>query len=149
MPTPIILEANENDLPEIIALLTDLASSLEYQHELDQPQLIANCLSILHNPHAFILLAKQADETVGLITLSTRRTALHPGPSAMIDELIVAEEHRKKGAGSSLLTAAVDKCRLLGCCEIEVCTEMGNEAARAFYLASGFRGNAVLFEMDL
>ncbi len=149
MSSLVTVEADENDLPAIVDLLTELSSTLEQSPSLDQQQLIANCLSLLHNPYAFILLAKDGGNTVGLINYSTRRTALHPRPSALIDEIIVAEDHRGKGIGSSLLSAAIDKCRQLGCCEIEVSTEMGNEAAKALFQASGFTGDSVLFEMDL
>jgi ribosomal protein S18 acetylase RimI-like enzyme len=149
MHSHVVVEADENDLPAIVELLAKLASSLQDARTPDQQQLISNCLSIIHHPHSRILLAKQDHETIGMLSISMRRTALHPAPSALIDELIVAEEHRGKGIGSSLLTAAIDMCRQIGCCEVEVSTEMSNENARAFYTASGFRGEAILFEMDL
>jgi ribosomal protein S18 acetylase RimI-like enzyme len=149
MSSIVTVEADENDLPAVVNLLTELSSTLEQPPVLDQQQLITNCLSLFHDPHAFILLAKEEGKTVGLIDFSMRRTALHSGPSALIDELIVAKDHRGKGIGSSLLTAAIDKCRQLGCCEIEVSTETSNEAAKALYHASGFRGDSVLYEMDL
>ena len=149
MSSPIILEATESDLPAVVELLSKLSSSLEKSQELDQQQLIANCLSIILHPQSYILLAKLEGETVGMIDFSTRRTALHSGPSALIDEFIVMEEHRGKGVGSSLMTAVIDKCRQIGCSEIEVSTETSNEEARAFYVARGFSGDAILFEMDL
>lgn len=149
MTSHAIVEATEADLPTVVALLAELSSSLERQHDLDQQQLIANCLSIIHNPNAFMLLAREGEETLGLIVYSIRRTALHPGPSALVDEIIVNQEHQGRGIGSSLLIAAIDRCRQLGCCEIEVSTEMSNDEAKAFYLASGFSGEAILFEMDL
>jgi GNAT superfamily N-acetyltransferase len=149
MASHVIVEATEADLPFVVELLSELSSSLDKKHDLDQQQLIANCLSIIHNPHAFILLAKDGDETIGLISTSTRRTALHPGPSALIDEIIVRAKHQGRGIGSGLLTSVIDRCRQLGCCEIEVSTEISNAEARAFYLASGFSGDTILFEMDL
>jgi len=149
MSSPIIVEATESDLPAVVELLSMLSSSLEKQQDLDQQVLIANCLSIIIHPQSYILLAKLEGETVGMIDFSTRRTALHPGPSALIDEFILMEEHRGKGIGSSLLREAIDKCRQIGCCEIEVSAETSNEEARAFYLASGFSGDAILFEWDL
>jgi GNAT superfamily N-acetyltransferase len=149
MTSHVVVEATETDLPVVVELLAALSSSLEKQHDLDQQQMIANCLSILHNPNAFMLLAKEGEKTLGLIVFSTRRTALHPGPSALIDEIIVVQDHQGRGIGSSLLITAIDRCRQLGCCEVEVSTEMSNDEARAFYLASGFSEDAILFEMDL
>lgn len=149
MASHAVVEATEADLHTVIELLAELSSSLEKQHDLDQQQLIANCLSIIHNPNAFMLLAKEGEQTLGLIVYSTRRTALHSGPSALVDEIIVRQEYQGMGIGSSLLIATIDRCRQLGCCEIEVSTEMSNDEAKAFYLASGFSGEAILFEMDL
>jgi GNAT superfamily N-acetyltransferase len=144
-----VVDASEADLTAVVELLVTLSSTLEKQHDVDRQQLIANCLSIIHNPNAFMLIAKEGEETLGLITFSTRRTALHPAPSALVDEIIVKKEHQGRGIGSSLLIAMIDRCRQLGCCEVEVSTEMNNHEAKAFYLASGFSGDAILFEMDL
>lgn len=149
MASQAIVDASEADLASIVELLVELSSTLEKQHDVDRQQLIANCLSIIHNPNAYMLIVKEGEETLGLITFSTRRTALHPAPSALVDEIIVKEEHQGRGIGSSLLIATIDRCRQLGCCEVEVSTEMSNDEAQAFYLASGFSGDAILFEMDL
>ena len=149
MASHVVVEATESDLPVVIDLLAALSASLDKQHDLERQQLIANCLSIIHNPNAFMLLAKEGEQTLGLIVFSTRRTALHPSPSALVDEIIVHQAHQKRGIGSSLLIAAIDRCRQLGCCEVEVSTEKSNDEARAFYLASGFSEDALLFEMDL
>jgi GNAT superfamily N-acetyltransferase len=148
-PNIIVVEAIESDLPAIIVLLEELSANLERSHDLDQRQLMANCQAILHDDRAHILLAKDGADTLGLIEFSTRTTALHPAPSALIDELIVAEQHRGKGIGGELIRAAIEICQRMGCCEIEVSLESGNRKARDFYRKRGFEEDAVLLEMDL
>jgi GNAT superfamily N-acetyltransferase len=143
------VEAIESDLPAIIALLEELSLSLESSNDLDQRQLMSNGLALIHDPRAHILLAKDGANAVGLIHFSTRKTALHPTPSALIDELVVTQSYRSKGIGSELLKAAIQKCRQLGCCELEVSMESSNHKARDFYHKHGFAEEAVLLEMDL
>jgi ribosomal protein S18 acetylase RimI-like enzyme len=48
-----------------------------------------------------------------------------------------------------LVLAAIEKCRQLGCCEVEVSTEKTNLKARKFYKRYGFEERGMLFEMDL
>jgi GNAT superfamily N-acetyltransferase len=67
----------------------------------------------------------------------------------LIDELVVAKTYRGRGIGKVLIEAATDKCRELGCCEVEVSTEMTNDKARAFYKSCGFKEDSVLLEYDL
>jgi GNAT superfamily N-acetyltransferase len=67
----------------------------------------------------------------------------------MIDELVVAKEYQGKGVGKQLVLATIDRCRQLGCCEVEVSTEKANLKAREFYKKCGFEERGMLFEVDL
>jgi GNAT superfamily N-acetyltransferase len=87
--------------------------------------------------------------TVGFINFAIRQTILHRSPSALIDELVVAEEYQGKGAGKQLVLAALEKCRQLGCCEVEVSTEKTNAKAREFYKKCGFEEIGMFFEVNL
>jgi GNAT superfamily N-acetyltransferase len=86
---------------------------------------------------------------VGFINFTVRQTVLHRGPSGLIDELVVAEEHRGRGVGKQLVLAAIEKCRRLRCCEVEVSTEKANLEAKEFYKQCGFEEKGTLFEVDL
>jgi GNAT superfamily N-acetyltransferase len=86
---------------------------------------------------------------VGFIHFAVRQTILHRGPSALIDELVVAEEYRGKGIGGELVLAVIEKCKQLGCCEVEVSTEETNTEAREFYEKCGFEERGVLYEAEL
>jgi GNAT superfamily N-acetyltransferase len=92
-------------------------------------------------------MAKVQGKLVGLIHFTVRRTITHARPSGLIEELVVARGHRGRGIGKRLVAAAADKCRELGCEELEVSTEKANVRAREFYRKCGFQEDAVLMEM--
>jgi hypothetical protein len=58
-------------------------------------------------------------------------------------------EYQGKGIGKQLVLAAIERCRQLGCCEVEVSTEQTNLKARRFYRKCGFDKTQILFELDL
>jgi len=112
-------------------------------------QAVENCRSLISNPAQYVLVARQGGSILGFINFSTRQTVMHPAPSGLIDELVVSESSRGKGVGKQLMRAVVDKCRELGCCEVEVSTEKSNTKARRFYRDCGFEEDAALLELHL
>jgi GNAT superfamily N-acetyltransferase len=139
----------ESDLDAIVSLLRELADTVEDQGGIDVEATAANLTALLGDANSHLLVARKAGEVVGFINFTVRRTALHAGSSGLIDELVVRSNLRGSGVGRSLVAAAADTCRRLGCVELEVSTEKTNAAARRFYRQCGFDENAVLLEMEL
>ena len=142
-----ILEATEADLPAMEALLVELINTLEDSEGFDPQRLRQNCRLLINRADCHLLVAKIKEAVVGLINFNTRQTATTPGLTGLIDELIVTKSYRGQGIGRRLISAAIDKCRQLGCHELEVSTEKADTKAREFYKRCGFKGDAVLFEM--
>ena len=150
MPSEIKIEpATETDLPAVKALLLELLDAVTSTQGLDVEQSIENCRTLLKDPTHYMLMARDKDSILGFINFTTRRTIMHTSPSGLIDELVVTGSSRGAGIGKQLIQAAIQKCRELGCCEVEVSTEMTNEKARAFYKSCGFEEDSVLLEYDL
>ena len=143
------MQATEADLPAIEGLLRELIDATGNRQALDVRAAAENLPVLLHGPHSHVLVARHGDTAVGFIHATVRQTALHSGRSGLIDEVVVARSHRGRGIGRLLVSAAADRCRELGCCELEVSTEKANTAAREFYAELGFEEEAVLLEMDL
>lgn len=143
-----IRPATEADLPSIKPLLQELMDAMEDTEGFDVERAVENCRVLIKDPAHHMLVAKDKGKVVGFVNFTTRKTVLHPGPSGLIDELIVSKSHRGRGIGKELLLAAIEKCRELGCCEVEVSTEKSNSGARKFYRKYGFKENAVLLELD-
>jgi GNAT superfamily N-acetyltransferase len=67
----------------------------------------------------------------------------------LIGDFVVAREHRGKGVGRKLIETAIERCKEMGCCEVEVTTEFTNTDAREFYKKCGFEELGVILEIDL
>lgn len=150
MPDSIqINTATESDLNATLSLVRELADAVTDQQRLDTRAAAENLAMLLTEPDSHLLVARDGDRVVGFINFMVRRTALHTGPSGLIDELVVRQGLRGSGVGRSLVMAAAETCRRLGCVELEVSTEKTNTAARWFYRQCGFAEDAVLLEMEL
>jgi ribosomal protein S18 acetylase RimI-like enzyme len=141
--------ATEADLPSIKPLLLKLMDVMDNTEGFDVEQSFENCIILIKNPAHHMLVAKDKDTVVGFVNFTTRKTIMHPRPSGLIDELIVSRSYRGLGIGKQLLLAAIQKCRELECCEVEVSKEKSNTKAREFYQRCGFEEDAVLLEMGL
>lgn len=144
-----VWRATEADLPSINKLLAELIEAVQDRESFDLERAVQNCRALLNDPAHYMLVAKDAGGIVGFVNFTTRQSVLHPGTSGLIDELVVLRSARSRGTGRLLIRAAIDKCRQLGCCEVEVSTEKTNAAARRFYKSCGFEEDAVLLEMNL
>jgi len=145
----LVREATKSDLPAIGKLLEDLTNAMDNTEGIDTGIALKTCQYVLNDTSSHFLVAARGETPVGFINFTVRQTILHRSPSALIDELIVAEEYRGKGVGKQLVQAAIEKCRQLGCCEVEVSTEKTNLKAREFYKKCGFEQKGTLFEVDL
>ncbi|MFW6105231.1 MAG: GNAT family N-acetyltransferase [Chloroflexota bacterium] len=145
----LIRGATKADLQAIEKLLEDLTNAMDNTQGIDIGIAIKTCERLLKDASSHILVAAIEGTPVGFINFTVRQTILHGSPSALIDELVVTEEYQGKGVGKQLVLAALEKCKQLGCCEVEVSTEKTNLKARKFYKKYGFEEIGMLFEVDL
>jgi N-acetylglutamate synthase-like GNAT family acetyltransferase len=144
-----IRKATESDLPAIQRLLVDLIDALEDSEGIEIEVAVQNCQRLIRDAASHFLVADMNGTPVGLINFTIRQTVLHRSPSGLIDELVVASVYRGEGVGGRLVLAAIEKCRALGCREVEVSTETTNLNARKFYEKCGFEERGMLLEADL
>ncbi len=145
----LIGKATKSDLPVIGKLLAELINAMDDTEGIDIGIDIKTCEQLLKDDNSHFLVAELKTTPVGFINFTVRQTVLHRSPSAMIDELVVTKEYQGKGIGKQLVLAAIDECRQLGYCEVEVSTEKTNVKARKFYKKCGFNKREILFEVDL
>jgi GNAT superfamily N-acetyltransferase len=145
----LIRKAKKSDLPVMGKLLAELVNALNDSEGIDIGIALKTCEHLLNDANSHFLVAEMEGSPVGFINFTVRQTILHRSPSALIDELVVAKECQGKGVGKQLVLVAVEKCKQLGCCEVEVSTETTNVKARKFYKKCGFTERGILFEMDL
>jgi len=111
------------------------------------PELAA---AFLRDPHHYIAVAVDDGVVVGF---ASGVHYAHPDKAAelWINEVGVAESHRRRGLAAAALRALLDVGRRLGCGEAWVLTDRSNDAAMRLYasLGAGPPADAVMFTFDL
>ncbi len=143
-----IISADKGHAKEILSLLSQLLEVAHGEGDIPPSQVEDNLSQILDNPAYLILLAEEEGNIVGLINVHFRNTLFHPGPSALIDELVVDTRFRGRGIGTALIESAIEEAKRRGCVEIEISTESDNTSAIEFYKKRGFTHSAVLLENE-
>jgi ribosomal protein S18 acetylase RimI-like enzyme len=145
--TTIVCDVTESDLPAVRPLIAALIAALDDPSGFDIDRAMESCRALLGRPGHALLAARIGQPVCGFLHLTTRQSILHDRPTGLIDELVVSREFRGQGVGRLLIAAALDRCRVLGCCEVEVSTERANLRAQEFYRRCGFDEEGVLFEL--
>lgn len=86
-----------------------------------------------------VLGAFDGDTLVGSVTLNICPNLSWSGrPYAVIENVIVASHHRRRGVGRALLRAATERAGALGCYKVMLLTGATDPGVQAFYLSAGF-----------
>lgn len=97
---------------------------------------------LLADDNTAILVAEQAGEMVGVVTVVVRTAPAHPMfvPRiwADIEDISVRSAHRRRGIGRALMDAAHDWARQRGITAVELTVWEFNEDARSFYEELGY-----------
>jgi ribosomal protein S18 acetylase RimI-like enzyme len=89
------------------------------------------------SPELF-LVGEEAEVVVGSVM------AGYDGHRGWINYLAVSPAAQGRGLGRALMTAAEDRLASLGCAKINLQVRDGNDAARAFYSAIGYREEPIV-----
>lgn len=130
--------AGEGDVPELSDLL-GLLFGQEAEFKPDREAQNRGLSRIVADPSlGFILAGKVDGRIVAMVNvLFTVSTALGERV-ALLEDMVVAEEHRGAGLGSTLLERAMDEARESGCRRITLLTDADNEKGQRFYRRHGF-----------
>jgi GNAT superfamily N-acetyltransferase len=134
----IIEIATASDIPALSSLLADLFSQEEEftpNHETQQRGL---ALIIDYPAVGAVLVARQGDQIIGMVTLLfTISTALGERV-ALLEDMVVFPAGRGVGVGTKLLSEAITYSRVQGCKRITLLTDQNNISAQRFYAKQGF-----------
>jgi ribosomal protein S18 acetylase RimI-like enzyme len=140
-----IREWRLEDLPRVRALLSELSASIGHGYHADDEVLRNHFQLMAKQPDVYAtFVAEEDDEIVGFVSVVFYRSVLHHTGTALVNELVVAENRRGRGLGEELLSLCVELARQRGCDEIEVGVEKGNQRAIDFYRKNGMDEEYVL-----
>jgi GNAT superfamily N-acetyltransferase len=108
----LLREATKKDIPAIINLIKELAEYEKAPHEvtITPEQLIADGFS--ENPLFWIILAEENQQIIGM-SFYYIRYSTWKGKCLYLEDIIVSEKHRGKGAGKLLFEETLKRAKLM------------------------------------
>ena len=143
--TPAIREAGADDLPDVLALYRELYAEPDLQVDDRVRQAWADTLATQGRA---VLLAEVGGVTVGTVDVAVlANTARHGRPYLLVENVVVAAAHRRRGIARALLAEAERRARSAGCYKLQLSAE-DREAFR-FYEAAGLEATARTYKRYL
>jgi ribosomal protein S18 acetylase RimI-like enzyme len=136
--------ATAADIPQLCALLAILFSQ-EADFQPDTGKQGAALQQIIAQPDiGHILVWREGQEIVGMVSLLYSISTACGGKAAWLEDLVVLPARRGAGLGRTLLQAAIAQAQQAGCLRISLLTDRSNHAAIRFYQKHGFGESAML-----
>src|SRR3989344_1428739 len=103
----------------------------------------------IQNTSAIKLTCWEGDVCIAGMYLYLIKNDSHQEPYALLEDLLVKEEHRKKGIGSLLVKEAIAEAKRLGCYKVIGTSRMARENVHQFYEKLGLKKYGFEFRGDL
>jgi GNAT superfamily N-acetyltransferase len=133
--------ARAGDADDVARLAAQLAMSFEF----DAVRFRQHYPSVLADDSACLLVAADADETVGYLLGFRHLTFYANGPVGWVEEVVVSDRERGRGVGRLLMDAFERWAAAQGCALVALATRR----AAPFYRALGYEESAVYFRKVL
>jgi len=136
--------ANMNDLPELIELLNDLfTQDIEFVPDLKKQK--QGLEAIINNPEiGEILVLKGDGKILGMVSLLFSISTALGGKVAILEDMIIHQDYRKKGLGKELLNKAINFSKERNCLRLTLLTDFNNDVAINFYEHFGFKKSEMI-----
>lgn len=128
------------DVPALVALWQQLREEGPRRRSPESPESAAGRIAlVVESEQTRIVVAECGGEVVGMAQLSrTPPSLLAESTSITLAAMHVSDEHRRKGVGKALLTAAVAYAEELGVEDVVVAVYPQHREANRFYARLGF-----------
>jgi GNAT superfamily N-acetyltransferase len=150
---PTIREATEADLPQLVALLAQLAPDDPQREDLSSPLPYGYHMAmrrILETPGQHVFVLVERGKIVGTAALAVLPNVSHRGtPYAIIENVVVDAKVRSKGYGELLMRHAIEEARRAGCYKVALTSNKRRADAHRFYERLGFQRTHEAFRLDL
>jgi GNAT superfamily N-acetyltransferase len=104
---------------------------------------------VLLDPNQQTLVAEVYGEVVGTLVVAVLPNLAHGGaPYAVVENVVVDEEHRGEGIGRALMREALARAREAGAYKLTLSTNAQRKEAHEFYRALGMKETHAGFEVE-
>jgi len=144
-----IRQAVEADVPRIIELYRELViTHADAEHSAaPSPEIYRKVLRQINEmPGHELLVAARDGEILGTLVMLTVPNLSHQGlPWTLVENMVVAREHRNQGIGGELLRYAIKRAEEAGCYRIILTSHQDRTDAHRFYRSLGLEGSSIGF----
>ncbi|MBB6118390.1 GNAT family N-acetyltransferase [Nocardiopsis algeriensis] len=148
----IIRAAIRSDLGAILRLLRELGDTAHMQsaHVRMSSAAVRAWTRMESDPDRTILVAEERGQIIGTLDLLVVANLTHDAqPWAVVDNVVVDPQLRRRGIGRALVEDALDRATRAGCYKVELLSHESPDGVRKFYAALGFSGSALGFRRRL
>ncbi len=145
-----IVRATESRLESLLPLFNGYREF--YEQSLDEDGARAYLKTRMSNDEAVVFLALHPDgpdDCIGFVLLYPTFDSVEMAAVWVLHDLFVAPEHRQRGTGNLLMTAAKDYCRKTGAARIDLATATDNKKAQALYESLGYVRDTDFYQYSL
>ncbi len=137
----LIRRATPADIPQMCDLLSELFS-IESDFSPDRRRQAKGLNLLLDDASgsSALFIAEEDGEIVGMCSVQTLVSTAEGGPVAMLEDVIVRKERRRKGIGKMLLSKVVRWCAGKNISRLQLLRDVDNEPALKFYAGNGWTG---------
>ncbi|NTV98248.1 MAG: GNAT family N-acetyltransferase [Chlorobiaceae bacterium] len=135
---PLVRAATFADIPACCALLGTLFNQ-EREFAADAQKQADGILMVIENPEKGMIFVCEIDDRVrGMVMLLFTVSTFLGKKVAILEDMIVSPDCRRKGIGALLLDTAIEYARSNGFGRITLLTDHDNKPAQLFYASKGF-----------
>ncbi len=144
----LVRQATLNDLDGLLALYQQLAGEQASAAPGGRATSAGVLAEILADARRELAVATVEDRVVGTVDLLTVPNLTHRGePWAIVENVIVAADARRRGVGRALMEHAIESARATGCCKLQLLSGKHRREAHAFYRTLGLDAVAEGFKI--
>jgi len=146
-----IRQATEEDIPRILELYRELAittSEVELSWSPSPDDYRRVLAEICAAPGHELLVAEDQGHVIGTMVLLIVPDLSHGAcPWALVENLVIGHEQRRRGLGRLLMDYAMARARDAGCYRIVLSSDKRRHEAHRFYRSLGFQASAHGFRL--
>ena len=133
-----LTKAIQSDIPELVELLKALFDQEAEFEPNSNAQKKALSKIILDLNIGIILVARDDEKILGMISLLFTESTALGAKVAILEDMVVLSKSRGEGIGSKLIDFAISEAKKEGCKRITLLTDIENTKAQSFYQKKGF-----------
>lgn len=142
-----IRQAIKEDLPQILNLYAEVLDKGEVL-SLEQAETLFSKMATYPNYKVYV--AETESTIIGTFALLIMDNLAHIGtPSAVVEDVVVADNYQGKGIGKTMMIIAMEKCKETGCYKLVLSSNLKRTEAHAFYESLAFEKHGFSFRADL